>query len=219
MFEHDVAMAKAQDAQHWQVDAKVTPRGDGSARPRHRRARRGRAQPLTGMAATAMFARPTDRRLDRTVTVSEDAPGHFHGSTDVAAGQWDLVIELSRQGERLFRSKNRVVIALSADDGRDPRSVDVRRAWRCRRVAYDARGRRRRLRRLHPQDRERTDQAAGRDRRAAQLHPAPARRRLAQRRDRRRPASSRRSKASVITPIHSRPSAPMPTRARRPNGC
>ena len=27
MFERDVAMAKAQDAQHWQVDAKVTPRG------------------------------------------------------------------------------------------------------------------------------------------------------------------------------------------------
>ena len=31
MFEHDVARAKAQDAQHWRVDAKVTPAADGTA--------------------------------------------------------------------------------------------------------------------------------------------------------------------------------------------
>jgi len=62
------------------------------------------------MTATAVFARPTDRLLDRSAVVSEDAPGHFHGSAVLAAGQWDLVLELSRQGERLFRSKNRVIV-------------------------------------------------------------------------------------------------------------
>src|SRR5437870_1468706 len=30
MFERDVAMAKAQDAQHWQVDAKLTRAADGT---------------------------------------------------------------------------------------------------------------------------------------------------------------------------------------------
>lgn len=109
MFERDVAMAKAQDAKHWHVDAKVTPAADGGALL-DIIARDAAGAPLAGMAATAVFARPTDQRLDRTVAVSENAPGHFHGSADIAAGQWDLIIELSRQGERQFRSKNRVVI-------------------------------------------------------------------------------------------------------------
>ncbi len=108
-FERDVAMAKAQDAQHWQVDAKVTAVANGNALL-DIAARDASGAPLTGMVATALFARPTDRRLDRAVAVREDAPGHFHGSADIAAGQWDLVIELSRQGERMFRSKNRVLI-------------------------------------------------------------------------------------------------------------
>ena len=109
MFERDVAMAKAQDAQHWQIDAKVTAAADGTAFL-DIAARDASGAPLAGLIATALFARPTDRRLDRTVVVGEDAPGHFHGRADIAAGQWDLIIDLSRQGERLFRSKNRVLI-------------------------------------------------------------------------------------------------------------
>jgi nitrogen fixation protein FixH len=63
------------------------------------------------MDATITFERPTDRRLDRPVPVSEDRPGHFRGDAEkISAGQWDLVIELSRQGERQFRSKNRIVL-------------------------------------------------------------------------------------------------------------
>jgi nitrogen fixation protein FixH len=109
MFEREVAMAKAQDAQHWRVEAKVTPATDGTTLLAIV-ARDAAGAPLAGMTATAMFVRPTDRRLDRAVDVAEDAGGHFRGSVAIAPGQWDLLIELSRQGERLFRSKNRVVI-------------------------------------------------------------------------------------------------------------
>lgn len=109
LFEREVAMAKAQDQQHWHVDAKVTPAADGSALL-DIVARDASGAPLAGMAATALFARPTDRRLDRTAAVSEYAPGRFRGSAVIAAGQWDLIIELSRRGDRLFRSKNRIVI-------------------------------------------------------------------------------------------------------------
>jgi nitrogen fixation protein FixH len=109
MFERDVAMAKAQDAQHWQVDAKVTAAADGGALL-DIVARDASGAPLAGMMATALFARPTDQRLDRTVAVTEDGAGHFRGRADITAGQWDLIIELSRQGDRMFRSKNRVVL-------------------------------------------------------------------------------------------------------------
>lgn len=108
-FERDLAMAKAQDALHWQVGASVTPAADGSA-VLDIVARDATGASLTGLAATALFERPTDRRLDRAVAVHESAPGHFRGSGGIAAGQWDLIIELSRHGERLFRSVNRVML-------------------------------------------------------------------------------------------------------------
>jgi nitrogen fixation protein FixH len=109
LFERDVAMAKTQDAQHWQVEAQVTPAADGSALL-DIVARDEAGLAVAGIAATATFERPTDRRLDRSVAVSEDKPGHFRGSAAISPGQWDLVIELSRQGERQFRSKNRIVL-------------------------------------------------------------------------------------------------------------
>ena len=109
LFERDVAMARVQDAQHWRVEASVTPAADGSALL-DIVARDGAGLAVAGITATATFERPTDRRLDRSVAVSEDKPGHFRGSAAISPGQWNLVIELSRQGERQFRSKNRIVL-------------------------------------------------------------------------------------------------------------
>jgi nitrogen fixation protein FixH len=109
LFEREVEMAKAQDAQHWKVEAKVTTAGDGSTAV-DIGARDAAGLPLVGMDASARFERPTDRRLDRPVAVSEEAPGRFRGSAKISSGQWDLVIELSRGGERVFRSINRIVL-------------------------------------------------------------------------------------------------------------
>ena len=108
MFEHDVAMAKAQDARQWHVEAKVTPAADGARLDLIARDAAGGL--IDGMEASAVFERPTDRRLDRSVALVADSAGRFHGNAAVAPGQWDLVIELTRQGEQLFRSKNRVFV-------------------------------------------------------------------------------------------------------------
>ena len=108
MFERDVAMAKAQVSRHWRVDAQVTPLSSDTRLEVTARDEAGR--PLTGMQASATFQRPTDRRLDRDVELVEESPGKFRGSAEITAGQWDLVIEISRHGEQLFRSKNRVVL-------------------------------------------------------------------------------------------------------------
>lgn len=106
-FEREVALAKLQDAQRWQVDAKVTRSADGTRRLDIT------AQDGSGacdVTASAQFARPTDRRLDRSIAVYQTGQGHFVGNAELAPGQWDLVIELSRKDERLFRSKNRVIL-------------------------------------------------------------------------------------------------------------
>ncbi len=108
-FDREVAKANAQDAQHWRVEANVMRAADGDV-VLDVSARDAAGAPLHGMTATALFARPTDRQLDRAIVVGENAPGHFRGTADIAAGQWDLIIDLSRAGERVFRSKNRVVV-------------------------------------------------------------------------------------------------------------
>jgi len=110
MFENEVAMAKAQEARHWQVDARLMPAAaGGTVLDFVTRDAKGTA--LTGLTAAVTLERPTDRRLDRKLTIGEIAPGRFRGSAGgIAAGQWDVVIELSRQGTRQFRSVNRVVL-------------------------------------------------------------------------------------------------------------
>jgi nitrogen fixation protein FixH len=109
MFEHDVAMAESQDERHWRVDGKIKQATDGT-KTLELAARDSNGSPLTGLTATAEFTRPTDRRLDRTVSIREDEPGHFHGNVVLPPGQWDLVVELTRQGERQFRTINRVIV-------------------------------------------------------------------------------------------------------------
>jgi nitrogen fixation protein FixH len=59
----------------------------------------------------ASLHRPTDRRGDLAITLSEEGAGLFRGTGPAAIGQWDLLIDLSREGERLFRSRNRVILS------------------------------------------------------------------------------------------------------------
>ncbi len=109
-YEEDVAMARAQDARQWRVDAKVESMPDGTARL-DIVTRDAVGRPLANLDAAAKLERPTDSRLDRLVAVTESSAGRFRGNAeDLPAGQWDLVIELSRHGDRLFRSVSRIVL-------------------------------------------------------------------------------------------------------------
>ena len=107
-FAREAAAARAQDTLHWQVKAGVQPLAGRTLVEIDARDAAGR--PLPGLQASANLSHPTDRRADQAVTLSEDASGHFRGTAQPIAGQWDVVIELSRDGERLFRSRNRVVL-------------------------------------------------------------------------------------------------------------
>ena len=107
-FDEEIVAARAQQALHWQVDANVE-RDEGGTIVEIT-ARDADGTPLPGLTATASLAHPADRRLDRDLAITQDGPGHFRAVTGTAAGQWDLVIELSRDGTRRFRSKNRIVL-------------------------------------------------------------------------------------------------------------
>jgi nitrogen fixation protein FixH len=107
-FARDAEAARTQDALHWKVKADLRPSTGATVLDIDARDSTGKSIP--GLQATAHLSHPTDRRADRDVALREKAAGQFIGSVEPLAGQWDLIIELSRDGERMFRSRNRIVL-------------------------------------------------------------------------------------------------------------
>jgi nitrogen fixation protein FixH len=106
-FSRDLAEAAAQDARGWRVDATVASGGAGQAVVTVT-ARDAAGAHLTGLASAVRFTHLSDRRRDASLVLSEVEPGLYRGEAAVGAGAWDLLLDLSRGGERLFRSKDRV---------------------------------------------------------------------------------------------------------------
>jgi nitrogen fixation protein FixH len=108
-FNREIAAARAQEARHWAVEAKVTrnPQGDAvlSVNVRDRN-----GAPPNSITLAARVAHPADTRRDQTVAMRKITPGSFDGVVHAEPGQWDLVIDISHGGERLFRSKSRVTL-------------------------------------------------------------------------------------------------------------
>jgi len=108
-FNREIAAARAQEARHWTVDAKVTRNLQGNAVLAVNVRDRDGAPPVS-IALAAKIAHPADTRRDQTLAIRQVAPGSFDGAIHAEPGQWDLVIDISRDGERLFRSKSRVTL-------------------------------------------------------------------------------------------------------------
>jgi nitrogen fixation protein FixH len=108
-FNHEIGAAREQAARGWQVTAHVERDGAGAGRVQVE-ARDRSGAPLTGLAFTARLSHPADKRADRTVALAETSGGTYRARFDeLAAGQWDLVLEGGRDGAR-FVSRNRVVL-------------------------------------------------------------------------------------------------------------
>lgn len=109
-YEKEIATARAQGARNWKVDAHVERSGQGGATLQVE-ARDDSGRPMSGLKFQGRFERPTDRRADLPVELAEVGIGIYRGSaTAIAAGQWDLVLEAASAGQRLFLSKNRVLL-------------------------------------------------------------------------------------------------------------
>lgn len=107
-FNVTLAEAAAQVERGWRVEASLFREADGSARIEvAARDRDGAA--LAGLSGEAVLARPSDRYLDRGGALLEIAPGVYEARVAAPpAGQWDLVLSLARDGDPLFRSRNRL---------------------------------------------------------------------------------------------------------------
>ena len=109
-YQKEIQAAHQQDRRDWKVDAHIERQTDGIARLTvDAKARDG--EPLAGLSISGRLERPTDRRADQVLEITEAGGGSYRGvAHGVAAGQWDLVIEADRDGDRLFLSRNRVVL-------------------------------------------------------------------------------------------------------------
>lgn len=109
-YQKEIQAAHQQDKRDWKVDAHVERQADGIARL-NVVARAQDGAPLAGLSVSGRLERPTDRRADQAFEMTEESGGSYRGTAhDVSAGQWDLVIEADRHGNRLFLSRNRVVL-------------------------------------------------------------------------------------------------------------
>lgn len=109
-YEREIAAARDQDARHWEVDAHVERANNGAAFLQLT-ARDKEGRPVTGLKFAGRFERPADKRADQAIELSEVGVGIYRGRLDaVAPGQWDLVLEGDQGGQRMFLSKNRVLL-------------------------------------------------------------------------------------------------------------
>jgi nitrogen fixation protein FixH len=108
-FKSEVASAERQAALHWQVGGKLARDKAGEA-VLDVTVRDPKGEAVTGLTALARLAHPADARLDHTVPLHRIGAGEFHGVVPANAGQWELIIDLDRDGDRVFRSRSRVTL-------------------------------------------------------------------------------------------------------------
>jgi len=108
-FESEIARAERQQALHWQVDGKLQRDRAGEA-VLDISVRDAQGQPVTGLNADAMLEHPANARFDEVIQLAKTGAGAFHGVAKGHAGQWDLVVDFYRGGERMFRSRSRVTL-------------------------------------------------------------------------------------------------------------
>lgn len=109
-YGNEIEAARAQATRGWVVAAHVARDEDGGATVRVE-AKDREGKPLADVVFTSRLERPADRRLDRAVELAAIGGAVYRGRVaQLAPGQWSLVLEGDRNGERVFLSRNRVIL-------------------------------------------------------------------------------------------------------------
>ena len=109
MFEHEVALAKVQDALHWRVNGKLNLDRVGEA-VLDMTVRDAQGQPVGGLTADARLWHPADSRRDHVIPMQKTGSGAFHGEAHAQSGRWELIVDFYRGSKRMFRSRSEIVL-------------------------------------------------------------------------------------------------------------
>lgn len=108
-YKQEEAAASAQAALNWQVDARIVRTSAGEA-VLTVDVRDQTQTPVYDIDIAAHLTHPLNARLDHDILLSRTADRSFRGVTLASPGQWTLVVEVARRGERVYRTKSRVVL-------------------------------------------------------------------------------------------------------------
>jgi nitrogen fixation protein FixH len=108
-FEQEASRAHVQDELHWHVDGRLTRSAAGDA-ALDISVRDSAGKPVAGITAEARLAHPADEHLDHDIALRAAGAGAFRGAAPAQAGRWDLIVDLYRGDERVFRSRSQIVL-------------------------------------------------------------------------------------------------------------
>ncbi len=109
-YNTDIDAARRQNERGWKVEAKHIRSAEGVTRFTVD-AKDAGAAALSGLQGVMRLEWPANRALDHEVELVPVGAGRYEAAFGpVPAGQWDAVIELRRNGEKLFLSRNRLMI-------------------------------------------------------------------------------------------------------------
>ena len=108
-YNNEIQAAHDQDALGWQVKGGVTRIAPGRSRIIVSQVN---AQGVAGadIVAQVQFEHPVDRARDKALVLSMDQPGVHSGEIEIEPGQWGLTLRMSKNGQTIFQSQNRVEI-------------------------------------------------------------------------------------------------------------
>jgi nitrogen fixation protein FixH len=109
-FNRDLAAARLRDARAWKVEARVDRDASGIGAVTVT-VREPEGTPVERITVKAQAQYAARRANDRSFDVVRTGPGLYTGTAEgLVAGAHDLVIEVERDGETLYRSRNRVML-------------------------------------------------------------------------------------------------------------
>lgn len=108
-FAREIAASEAQNQRGWKITARLSGIAEGRMQFDLTALDAG-GLPLVGYEARARLSHPTDRRHDREIDLVPSGAGRFKGQTATASGQWDVIVDLMRGEQRMFRSRERIVL-------------------------------------------------------------------------------------------------------------
>jgi nitrogen fixation protein FixH len=108
-FKQEMESAERQATLHWKVDGRLTRDAAGQT-VLDIAVRDDKGLAVAGLSGLARLAHPATSRLDHAVALEVSGAGALRGVTAAQAGQWELILDLDRGGERVFRSRSRVTL-------------------------------------------------------------------------------------------------------------
>ena len=105
-YNGEIQAAEAQAARGWRSDAELAVSAAGTQATVVFTDKAGAA--IGGLDVELRLMHPTSRQLDRAVTLRPISPGTYAAPVGtLGSGAWDVVITASRDGTRLYQSRNR----------------------------------------------------------------------------------------------------------------